>query len=116
MAIRIAINGYGRIGRNIMRALYEGQHREHLSIVAVNDLGDAKANALLTEYDSVHGRFRHPVTANETSMQIDGDDIIVLKESDPAKLPWADLDIDIVFECTGRFTSRDSAAIHLKKC
>lgn len=115
MTIRIAINGYGRIGRNIMRALYEGPHRAHLSIVAINDLGDAKANALLTEYDSVHGHFRYPVTADESSMQINGDTIQILKESDPGKLPWADLDIDIVFECTGRFTSRDSAAIHLQQ-
>ncbi len=115
MTIRIAINGYGRIGRNIMRALYEGPHRAHLSIVAINDLGDASANALLTEYDSVHGHFRYPVTADESCMQIKSDTIQILKESDPGKLPWADLDIDIVFECTGRFTSRESAAIHLQQ-
>lgn len=115
MTIRIAINGYGRIGRNIIRALYEGQHREYLSIVAINDLGDAKANTLLTEYDSVHGRFRYPVTFDGTAMQIDNDEIKILQESDPAKLPWAELDIDIVFECTGRFTSRESAAIHLQQ-
>lgn len=115
MTIRIAINGYGRIGRNIMRALYEGSHKEHLSIVAINDLGDADASALLTEYDSVHGHFKHAVSVSENKMFIDNDEIIILKESDPHNLNWGDLDIDIVFECTGRFTAREDAAIHLQQ-
>ncbi|WP_293265179.1 type I glyceraldehyde-3-phosphate dehydrogenase [Neptunomonas sp.] len=115
MTIRIAINGYGRIGRNIMRALYEGEHKEHLSIIAINDLGDASASALLTEYDSVHGHFGYSVTASDNKMFIDNDEILILKESDPSNLNWGDLDIDIVFECTGRFTTREDAAIHLKQ-
>lgn len=115
MTIRIAINGYGRIGRNIMRALYEGEHKEHLSIIAINDLGDASASALLTEYDSVHGHFGYSVTASDNKMFIDNDEILILKESDPSNLNWGDLDIDIVFECTGRFTTREDAAVHLKQ-
>jgi glyceraldehyde 3-phosphate dehydrogenase len=115
MTIRIAINGYGRIGRNIMRALYESDHKEHLSVVAINDLGDATANALLTEYDSVHGHFQHSVSASENTMHIDNDEILILKESDPHNLNWGSLDIDIVFECTGRFTAREDAAIHLQQ-
>ena len=113
MSVRIAINGYGRIGRNIMRALYEGHHKDALSIVAINDLGDASVNAHLTEFDSVHGHFRRPVSARDGFMYSDGDAIQIFSERDPHKLDWKSLDIDIVFECTGRFTEREAAAVHL---
>ena len=115
MSIKVAINGYGRIGRNIMRALYEGGLREQIDIVAINDLGDAKVNAHLTEFDSVHGHFRRPVSARDGKMYIDGDAIQIFSESDPNNLDWGALDIDIVFECTGRFTTREAAAIHLER-
>ncbi len=115
MSIKVAINGYGRIGRNIMRALYEGDLREQIDIVAINDLGDAKVNAHLTEFDSVHGHFCRPVSARDGKMYIDGDAIQIFSESDPNHLDWGALDIDIVFECTGRFTTREAAAIHLER-
>ncbi len=115
MSIKVAINGYGRIGRNIMRALYEGGLREQIDIVAINDLGDAKVNAHLTEFDSVHGHFRRPVSARDGKMYIDGDAIQIFSERDPNHLDWGALDIDIVFECTGRFTTREAAAIHLER-
>lgn len=115
MSVRIAINGYGRIGRNILRALYESPLKGELVIVAINDLGDAAVNAHLTEYDSVHGRFRHRVSSEGDYLVVDGDKILILNESDPASLPWDRLDIDLVFECTGRFTARDKAATHLEQ-
>jgi glyceraldehyde 3-phosphate dehydrogenase len=119
MTIKIAINGYGRIGRNILRALYEGQYRSNngqsdIEIVAINDLGDVKTNVHLTRYDSVHGRFPGTVEATAEAMLVDGDRIRVLAERDPAKLPWAELGLDVVHECTGLFTTKGTAAVHLK--
>jgi glyceraldehyde 3-phosphate dehydrogenase (phosphorylating) len=118
MTIRVAINGYGRIGRNVLRALYEstqssGQHRD-IKIVAINDLGDAKFNAHLTKYDSVHGNFNGSVSIDNDKMIVNGDAIQICSERDPSKLPWAELDVDVVYECTGFFTSRDKAAAHLE--
>lgn len=114
MAIRLAINGYGRIGRNILRALYESKHHEDLKIVAINDLGNVNTNAHLTRYDTVHGKFPGEVLIKDNHMIVNGDSIRVLAERDPTKLPWGELDIDIVLECTGFFDSREKASAHLK--
>src|SRR5579859_4528256 len=114
MAIKVGINGYGRIGRNILRALYEGKHGGDIKIVALNDLGDANTNAHLTRYDTVHGRFGGEVTVDGDSMVVNGDRIRVLAERDPSKLPWAQLGVEYVFECTGLFTSKAKAGAHLK--
>ena len=112
--MKVAINGYGRIGRNILRALYESpHHRSNMQIVAVNDMGDAKTLAHLTQYDSVHGKFGFPVEAGENELRIEGDTIQVLSERDPSKLPWESLGIELVFECTGHFASKDKASKHL---
>lgn len=114
MTIRIAINGYGRIGRNILRAHYEKKLHPDIHIVAINDLGDVKTNAHLTQYDSTHGKFPATVTVSDNELVINGDHIRVTAERDPKKLPWKELDIDIVFECTGLFTSKEKAAMHLE--
>jgi glyceraldehyde 3-phosphate dehydrogenase len=114
MTLKVGINGYGRIGRNVLRALYEGDRRAQLQIVAINDLGDAKINAHLTRYDSVHGRFRGEVKIADDALLVSGDRIKVLSERDPAKLPWAGLGVDMVFECTGLFTSKAKASKHLE--
>ncbi|MEO8467695.1 MAG: type I glyceraldehyde-3-phosphate dehydrogenase [Gammaproteobacteria bacterium] len=114
MPVKVAINGYGRIGRNILRALYEGKRRHEIQVVAVNDLGDAKTNAHLTRYDTAHGRFPFPVGVDGDSLVIDGDRIKVCAERDPSKLPWGALGVDIVLECTGLFTTKDKAGLHLK--
>lgn len=114
MPVKIAINGYGRIGRMVLRALYEGKRRKELSVVAVNDLGDAKTNAHLTRYDSAHGPFPFGVEVAGTDLVIDGDRIKVCAERDPAKLPWRDLGVDVVLECTGLFTSKEKASLHLR--
>ena len=114
MPVKVAINGYGRIGRNILRALYEGNRRSEIQIVAVNDLGDAKTNAYLTRYDTAHGRFPFPVGVDGDHLVIDGDRIKVCAERDPAKLPWGALGVDIVLECTGLFTTKEKAGMHLK--
>ena len=111
--MRIAINGFGRIGRNVLRALYENNYRNDLQIVAINDLGDAKINAHLLQYDTVHGRFQTPVSHNEDTLYVNNDKIHLFQIRDPKALPWKALDIDVVFECTGLFTERDSAAAHL---
>ncbi len=113
MAIRVGINGYGRIGRNVLRALYEGRRRGEIEIAAVNDLGDPKTNAHLTRYDTAHGRFPGQVHVDGDAMVVNGDRIRVLAERDPARLPWKDLGVDLVLECTGLFTSRAKAALHL---
>jgi len=113
MTLKVGINGYGRIGRNVLRALYEAGRQKEISIVAVNDLGDAETNAYLTRHDSVHGRFRGEVRVDGNHMIIDGDKIRVLAERDPAKLPWGELGVDTVFECTGLFTSKAKAGQHL---
>src|SRR5215470_5781457 len=109
---RVAINGFGRIGRLTFRAFLESG-RKDLDFVAINDLGSAEMNAHLLEFDSVHGRFPGKISASSGRMQADGHDMAVLSEATPEKLPWRDLDVDIVMECTGRFTERDGAARHL---
>jgi glyceraldehyde 3-phosphate dehydrogenase len=114
MTIKVAINGYGRIGRNILRAHYEGGKRHDIEIVAVNDLGDPKTNAHLTKYDTAHGPFPGTVTVDGDYMVVNGDRIKVLANRDPAQLPWASLGVDVVHECTGYFTSKDKASAHLK--
>ncbi len=113
MTVKVAINGYGRIGRNIMRALYESGRTDEISIVAINDLGDANTNAHLTQYDTAHGRFPGTVTVDGGDLIINGDRVKVYAERDPAKLPWAELDIDVVLESTGFFSSREAAGAHL---
>lgn len=113
MTIRLAINGFGRIGRNVLRALYSGPYRQHLQVVAINDLGDAAINAHLLQYDSVHGRFPGQVEHDAESLSVEGDRIAVTAIRNPAELPWKVLEVDIVLECTGLFTSREKAAAHL---
>lgn len=113
MAIKVAINGYGRIGRNILRALYEANRNQDIQIVAVNDLGDAKTNAHLTKYDTVHGKFKGEVSVEGDYLIVNGDKIRVLAERDPSKLPWGELGVDVVHECTGLFTSKEKASKHL---
>ncbi len=113
MTIRVAINGYGRIGRNVLRALYESGKRSHIQIVGINDLGDAHLNAHLTKYDSVHGVFNGTVKFEGDTMFVNGDAIRITSERDPAKLPWGDLNVDVVYECTGIFTSKEKAGLHL---
>jgi glyceraldehyde 3-phosphate dehydrogenase len=113
MTIRVAINGFGRIGRNILRALYEGDYRQSIQLVAINDLGSTEFNAHLTQYDSVHGRFPGVVETHNDNLVVNGDEIVTVSERDPSKLPWAELDIDVVYECTGLFTSRDKAMQHI---
>jgi glyceraldehyde 3-phosphate dehydrogenase (phosphorylating) len=113
MPIKIAINGYGRIGRNILRAHYEGGKKHDIQFVALNDLGDAETNAHLTRYDTVHGKFPGEVKVDGGNLVVNGDRIRVCAERDPAKLPWKELGVDIVFECTGLFTSKARTAGHL---
>lgn len=113
MTIRIAINGFGRIGRNILRALYENNYRHDMQVVAINDLGDAKTNAHLLKYDSVHGRFSAEVSHDQESVSVDGDRIGITAIRNPEELPWQDHNVDVVMECTGLFTSRSKAAGHL---
>jgi glyceraldehyde 3-phosphate dehydrogenase len=113
MAIKVGINGYGRIGRNILRALYEAKRTSEIQIVAVNDLGNANTNAHLTRYDTAHGKFRGDVAVDGDSMVINGDRIKVLAERDPSKLPWGALGVDMVFESTGIFTSKAKASAHI---
>ena len=112
MPIRVGINGFGRIGRNVVRAA-KAMKATELDFVAVNDLTDTKTLAHLLKYDSVHGRFPGDVSARADSLSVDGDSIKVLSEKDPAKLPWKDLGVELVLESTGRFTDRDQAALHL---
>ena len=114
MPVKVAINGYGRIGRNILRALYESKRTKEIQIVAVNDLGDAKTNAHLTKYDTAHGPFPLPVGVDGDSLVVGGDRIRVCAERDPSKLPWGQLGVDIVLECTGLFTTKEKAGLHLK--
>jgi glyceraldehyde 3-phosphate dehydrogenase len=113
MPIKVAINGYGRIGRNVMRALYESGRTNEIQVVAINDLGDSKTNAHLTKYDTVHGKFPFEVSVDGDYIVINGDRIRVFAERDPSKLPWAELGIDVVHECTGFFTSKAKASAHI---
>ncbi len=113
MAIKVAINGYGRIGRNVLRALYESGRTSEIRIVAVNDLGNAETNAHLTQYDTAHGKFPGEVGVDGGDLVVNGDHIKVCAERDPARLPWRELGIDVVLEATGLFRERDKAAAHL---
>ena len=113
MAIKVGINGYGRIGRNILRALYEAKRTNEINIVAINDLGDAQTNAHLTRYDTAHGRFEGKVSVDGDAMIVDGDRIKVIAQRDPTKIPWGELGVEFVLECTGLFTSKAKASAHL---
>ena len=114
MSIKVAINGYGRIGRNILRAHYEGGKKHDIQIVALNDLGNAETNAHLTRYDTAHGKFPGKVQVDGDAMVVNGDRIKVLAVRNPAELPWGNLGVDVVLECTGLFTSKEKAGAHLK--
>jgi len=113
MTIKVGINGYGRIGRNILRAVYESGRSDEIQIVAINDLGDANTNAHLTQYDTAHGKFPGEISVEGDYMIVNGDKIRVLSERDPAKLPWGELGIDVVHESTGFFASKKKASAHL---
>ena len=114
MTINVAINGYGRIGRNVLRAHYEGGKKHDIQIVAINDLGDVKTNVHLTKYDTAHGPFPGTVTVDGDYMVVNGDKIRVLANRNPAELPWGELGVDVVMECTGFFTTKEKASAHLK--
>ena len=114
MTIRVGINGYGRIGRNIVRAHYEGNKKHDIEIVAINSLADAKTYALLTQRDSTHGKFPGTVEVSNNSLIVNGDEIRVLAERDPALLPWKDVGVDVVYECTGRFCNQEAAYKHIE--
>jgi glyceraldehyde 3-phosphate dehydrogenase len=114
MAIKVAINGYGRIGRNVLRALYEAGRTDEIQIVAINDLGDANTNAHLTKYDTAHGTFNADVSIDGEYMVVNGDKIKVLADRNPANLPWSELGVDVVYECTGFFASKEKASAHLQ--
>lgn len=113
MTIRVAINGYGRIGRNILRAFYESGKKHDIQIVAINDLGNAETNAHLTRYDTAHGKFPGTVSVEGEFMVVNGDRIQVCAKRNPAELPWKALNIDVVLECTGFFTSKEKASAHI---
>lgn len=113
MTIRVAINGFGRIGRNVLRALYENNYRSQIQVVAINDLGDAAINAHLFKYDSVHGSFPGEVSHDDECITVNGDPIFISAIRNPAELPWEAMSVDVVYECTGLFTSRDKAAEHI---
>ncbi len=114
MTIKIAINGFGRIGRCVARALYESHYRDRMELVAINDTADLAINAHLLQYDSVHGRFHHTVSTAENQLMIDNDRIHFFSQRNPALIPWRDLGIDIVLECTGHFASRELSMAHLQ--
>jgi glyceraldehyde 3-phosphate dehydrogenase len=114
MTLKVAINGYGRIGRNVLRAHYEGGKKHDLAIVAINDLGSPETNAHLTRYDTVHGKFPGTVEVDGDSMVVNGDRIKVLAVRSPAELPWSALGVDVVLECTGLFTTKEKASAHLR--
>ncbi|CAO1665516.1 MULTISPECIES: type I glyceraldehyde-3-phosphate dehydrogenase [Halomonadaceae] len=113
MTIRVAINGFGRIGRNVLRALYENSYRDRVQVVAINDLGDPSLNSHLLRHDTVHGHFPFKVEHDNESITVDGDRIAISSERDPAQLPWSSMNIDLVMECTGLFTKREAAAKHI---
>ncbi|MDA8415775.1 MAG: type I glyceraldehyde-3-phosphate dehydrogenase [Betaproteobacteria bacterium] len=114
MAVRVGINGYGRIGRNVLRALYETGNKQGIQIVAINDLGNSETNAHLTRFDTAHGRFNGEVSVDGNAMIINGDRIPVFSQRNPAEIPWGDVGVDVVLECTGLFTSKEKASAHLK--
>ena len=113
MTIKVAINGFGRIGRNVFRALYESGKQDQFEVVAVNDLGDASTNAHLLQYDTAHGRFSQSVTVEEDQFMVGETRVRVLAERDPSQLPWSELGVDVVMECTGLFASKEKASAHL---
>ena len=113
MAIRLAINGFGRIGRNIIRALYENNYRDKIQVVAINDLADIASNAHLLKHDSVHGHFAEEVSHDDSHLFVGNDKIAVFSCKDPTTLPWSQLNVDVVYECTGLFTNREDANKHL---
>ena len=114
MAVKIAINGYGRIGRNVLRAIHELGRSDEFDVVAINDLGDAETNAHLTQYDTAHGRFPGEVSVDGDYLVINGDRLKVFAERDPSKLPWGELGVDVVLECTGLFKDKAKAGMHLQ--
>ena len=114
MAIKVGINGYGRIGRNILRAIHESGRSGEFDVVALNDLGDANTNAHLTRYDTAHGKFPGTIEVDGGDIIVNGDRIRVLAERDPAKLPWGDLNVDVVFESTGFFRTKETAGKHIE--
>ena len=114
MAIKVGINGYGRIGRNVLRALYEAGRNDEIHVLAVNDLGDAATNVHLTRYDTAHGRFPGTVEVEGEHMVVNGDRIRVCAERDPSRLPWGELGVEVVLECTGLFTDADKARAHVE--
>ncbi len=114
MSIKVAINGYGRIGRNILRACYEAKRNHDIQIVAINDLGDIKTNAHLTRYDTTHGKFNGTIEIDGNHMMVNGDRILITSERDPSQLPWQKLGVDVVYECSGVFTSREKVMPHIK--
>ena len=114
MAIKVGINGYGRIGRNILRAIHESGRADEFDVVAVNDLGDSNTNAHLTRYDTAHGKFPGTVEVDGGDIIVNGDRVKVLAERDPAKLPWGDLGVDVVYESTGLFRTAETAGKHIQ--
>jgi glyceraldehyde 3-phosphate dehydrogenase len=114
MVLKVAINGFGRIGRNILRALYESNKRENIIVVAINDMGDVKTSAHLLKYDTTHGKFSENISSTENTIIVNGDTITVCNERDPSKLPWKQLNVDVVYECTGLFTSKAKASAHIQ--
>ncbi|MBW8066289.1 MAG: type I glyceraldehyde-3-phosphate dehydrogenase [Ferrovum sp.] len=114
MAVRLGINGYGRIGRNVLRALYETGNKQGIQIVAINDLGNSETNAHLTRFDTAHGRFNGEISVEGNAMVINGDRIPVFSQRNPAEIPWGSVGVDVVLECTGLFTSKEKASAHLK--
>lgn len=114
MTIKVAINGYGRIGRNVLRAHYEGGKKNDIQIVAINDLGNAESNAHLTRYDTAHGKFPGTVVVEGDYMIVNGDKIRVFAQRNPADIPWGEIGVDVVLECTGFFTTKEKASAHLK--
>ncbi len=114
MSIKIAINGYGRIGRNVLRAIFESGRNGEFDVVAINDLGDANTNAYLTRFDTAHGKFPGTVEVDGEHMVVNGDRMRVFAERDPSKLPWKELGVDVVLECTGLFRTREKASMHLE--
>ena len=114
MTVKIAINGYGRIGRNVMRALYESGRTDELQVLAINDLGDANSHAHLTKYDTAHGPFPYSVEARDDALIVNGDEIKGFAERDPEQLPWGELGVDVVLECTGFFAKKELASKHIK--
>ena len=114
MTIKVAINGYGRIGRNVLRSHYEGGKKNDIQIVAINDLGNAESNAHLTRYDTAHGKFPGTVVVDGDHMIVNGDKIRVFAQRNPADIPWGELGVDVVLECTGFFTTKEKASAHIK--